>query len=157
MARWMSAFATTIVIVFLVMRIFIFATVIFVCLWSFFVATRFFSLCVRFATSVSQRWCQKETKHHYQHYGNLSCHILSVCKGINFFVRVCWKKNKKHRLVNVSRARCPLIIRSMFWSLFKMVCSCVNVQILVVRLMLALSSVTLAGNGLRLCLYFVFY
>jgi len=27
-----------------------------------------------------------------------------------------------------------------------MVCSCVNVQILVVRLMLALSSVTLAGN-----------
>jgi hypothetical protein len=46
----------------------------------------------------------------------------------------------------------------MFWSLFKMVCSCVNVQILVVRLILALSSVTLAGNvkALAMWRYFVF-
>ena len=84
-------FSTTTVIVLVVVRM-IFATVFFLCLWCFFVATRFFGFRVRFTTSIGQRWCQKETKHHYQHYGNLSCHIFSVCKGINFFVRVCWQK-----------------------------------------------------------------
>ena len=76
--------ATIIVFVFLWMT---FTTVFLFCLRIFFFATRLFGFFCWFTTRISQRWCQKETKHQNQQYGNFSCHTFNGTKVHIFFVR----------------------------------------------------------------------